>query len=85
MADETPRRYKTRDKLTMDEELATVQAERRGESAPEFETAEYRRHRSDVLREGGLDAEADELETDEPVPLADQSVGEHFDRISGPR
>jgi hypothetical protein len=80
----TPRRYKTRDKLTMDEELATVQAERRGDSLPKFETVEYRRYRSDVLREGGLDTEAAELETDEPVPLADQSVGEHFDRISGP-
>lgn len=85
MADEIPRRFKTRDELTMDEELATVQAERRGSSLPKFEAAEYRRYRSDVLREGGLDAEADELETDEPVTLADQSVGEHFDRISGPR
>lgn len=81
----TPRRYKTRDELTMDEELATVQAERRGDSAPRFETTQYRRYRAEVLREGGLETEADELEVGEPPPPEEQSVQEHFDRITGPR
>lgn len=84
MSDEAPRRYKEQDELDGDELLAQVQARHRGEDVPKFETAEYREHRRDVLREGGLTDEADEDETATRgggKPLEEMSPGEHFDRI----
>jgi hypothetical protein len=82
---DVPRRFKNRDEYDMAEEVAAVQATRAGRPVPKFETKAYRTYRSDLLREGGLDDEAAETETADPPPLADQSVQEHFDRITGPR
>ena len=73
-----PTRFKVEDELDGDETLKVVQARRAGNPAPRFETPAYRKHRADVLREGGLDDEAAE---DDPVPLEDQSPGEHLRRI----
>ncbi|HSS03833.1 MAG TPA: hypothetical protein VLK89_01430 [Solirubrobacterales bacterium] len=83
MSDEAPRRYKEQDELDGDELLAQVQARHRGEDMPRFETPEYREHRRDVLREGGLTDEADEAEAREGTgkPLEEMSPGEHFDRM----
>ncbi|HET7590978.1 MAG TPA: hypothetical protein VFK14_12460 [Solirubrobacterales bacterium] len=83
MTDEAPRRYKEQDELDGDELLAQVQARHRGEDAPRFETPEYRQHRRDVLREGGLTDEADEDESRENSgkPLEEMSTAEHFDRL----
>jgi len=80
---ETPRRYKTEDELDGDELLEVVQARHRGEDMPRFETAEYREHRRDVLREGGLTDEADEDEQRQASgkPLEEMSTAEHFDRM----
>jgi hypothetical protein len=81
---DTPRRYKTEDELDGDELLAHVQARRRGDKVPKFETSEYKEYRRDVLREGGLDDEADEQDTGGQVPLEERTTAEHFDRITNP-
>jgi hypothetical protein len=83
MSDEAPKRFKDEDELDGDELLQTVQARRRGDDPPQFERKEYRQHKADALREAGLDAEADELETAEagPVPMEERTTQEHFDRI----
>jgi hypothetical protein len=80
-----PTRFKSQDDLDGDETLAVVQARRRGDDVPKFETRQYRQHRIDILREGGLDDEADELEQQDGDgrPLEEMSPGEHLDRILG--
>jgi len=82
MTDEIPRRFKERSELTMDEEVLTVQAARRGDAVPKFETDAYRQYRAEVLREGGFIEEAKESEpSGSPRPLEEQSVEEHFERL----
>jgi hypothetical protein len=73
----TPRRFKERSELTMDEELAVVQAQRRDDPEPKFETDEYRQARREHLEAGGFDADGGELET----PLEDMTPEDHFNRI----
>jgi hypothetical protein len=79
---DTPERFKSRDDFSMDEELAMVQAARRGELTPRFERDEYKRFRRDALTEAGL--EPDEADA-EPVPLEEQTTEEHFDRLRAGR
>jgi hypothetical protein len=78
---EIPRRYKTEDEYDGDELLAAVQARARNDDPPRFETADYKEYRRDVLREGGLGDEADELEPSEPQPLEERTSDEHFQRL----
>lgn len=58
----TPRRYKTDDELSTDDLLAVQQAQAAGKPTPRFERDAYKQARADTLREGGFDAEADEIE-----------------------
>jgi hypothetical protein len=62
----TPERYKRREDYTVyeerredytvDEGLAVIQAERRGDPSPRFETDVYKRARREHLEAGGFDA-----------------------------
>jgi hypothetical protein len=83
MTDEVPARYKEPDELSMDEQVAIVQARRADKPTPKFERDAYKCYRRDVLREGGLEGEADELEAEAGggKPLEEMSPGEHLDRI----
>jgi hypothetical protein len=80
-----PKRFKEQDELDGDELVKVVQARAANAPQPRFETADYKEYRRDVLREGGLIDEADELEAEqiEGKPLEEMSPGEHFDRIRG--
>lgn len=72
-----PRRFKSREELTGEETLAQIQAERRREQAPKFETDEYKQARRDHLAEGGFEVD------DEPgeKPLEEMSPAEHLTQI----
>jgi hypothetical protein len=76
-----PRRFKERSELTIDEELATIQAERRGDAPPRFETIEYQRARREHLKAGGFEYEDGDPE---PKPIEELSPDEHFQRIRKP-
>jgi hypothetical protein len=80
---DVPERYVDETDLTGDQMLEVVQARRRGESEPRFERKEYQQHRADVLREGGLDSEADEVEAQAAglTPIEDMSPAQHLERI----
>lgn len=79
---DAPERYLAEDEYDLDQTLLAVQARRRGDPPPKFESPSYRRHRVEVLRVAGLDAEADEIEAeDEVVGLEDQTPHEHLQRI----
>lgn len=75
------KRYKNVEDYDVAEHVEDMQAAARGKPAPHFETAEYRAHRSAVLRAGGLDEEADDVDVDAETPLADLTVQQHLDRI----
>jgi hypothetical protein len=80
-----PTRFKDREDYDVGETLATIQAEHANEPAPQFETDTYREHRADVLREGGLDEEADES-TDDPIgDLEQMTPADHFARMARER
>ncbi len=82
MAD-VPRRYKTRedgDDFSLDEELALIQANRRGEPTPRFETEQYRQYKRAALEEAGLTEEAEEADS-APPDLSEMTSEQHFDRL----
>jgi hypothetical protein len=76
------RRYKTREELTLDEELAVVQAQRADKPQPRFETAEYRQARREALEDAGLDPGEEDTG---PVDPAEMTPAQHFERIRKPR
>jgi hypothetical protein len=78
-----PKRFRDRDELTMDQELAVQQAARRGESAPKFETDEYRAARREALADAGLEPEDGAESADKP--LEEMSVGDHVERLQRDR
>jgi hypothetical protein len=72
------RRYKTREELTLDQELVVIQAQRANGPSPRFETDAYRQARREALE----DAELDPGEADTgPVDPAEMTTGQHFERI----
>jgi rRNA maturation protein Nop10 len=75
---EPPERYKQREDYTMDEEVAAVQAEQRGDPPPRFERDEYRQARREALEDAGLEPEDD---AEKPTPLEDMTPEDHFNRI----
>jgi hypothetical protein len=74
-----PQRYKDRADFSVDEELAAVQEDRRGEPPPKFETAEYRQARREHLQAGGFDPGDDDAQ--EPKPPEEMSADEHFEQM----
>ena len=79
MSDDQPRRFKSRDELSIEEEVQVQQAERRGEQTPHFEREEYRDARREAVREAGLEPE--EEPTTGEKSLEEMTPDEHFDRI----
>jgi hypothetical protein len=78
VTDKTPtERFKRRGEYTVEEELAVIQAERRGDPSPRFETDEYRQARRDHLEAGGFETGDDEGRT----PLEDMTPEDHFNRM----
>ena len=75
---EGPRRFKERDELTTDEQLAAIQAQRRGVPEPRFETDEYKSARREHLEAGGFEPDHDDAK---PKPVDELSAEEHFQRI----
>ena len=57
-----PKRFKAPEELTIDEQVATLQAARRGQPAPKFESDAYRRARREVLSDAGLEADDDDVD-----------------------
>jgi hypothetical protein len=57
-----PRRFKKPAEHTPAEEAAITAAKASGDQPPVFETTDYREQKMAALRDGGLHAEADELE-----------------------
>jgi hypothetical protein len=74
-----PQRYKDRADFSVEEELAVVQAERRNEPPPKFETAEYRQARREHLEAGGFDPGDDDAH--EPKAAEEMSADEHFQQM----
>ncbi len=80
MADDaSPERYRAPE--TPAEELAALQARRRGEPPPRLETDEYRRRRGDALRAASLDDEADESEPAGEPDRDSEGVDAHLNAI----
>lgn len=57
-----PRRFKKKSEHTPAEAAAIAAAKASGDQPPVLETTDYREHKMGALRDGGLGAEADELE-----------------------
>jgi hypothetical protein len=76
------RRFKDRTELTLDQELAVVQAQRADTPTPRFETAEYRQARREALEDAGLDPGEEDTG---PVEPAEMTPAQHFERIRKPR
>jgi hypothetical protein len=72
------RRFKNRGELTLDEELAVVQAQRADKPLPRFETDEYRQARREALEDAGLDPGEEDTG---PVDPAEMTPAQHFERI----
>ena len=80
-----PNRYKEPADRTVEEIYADLEAASRGVDAPQPETAEYRKYKSDALRAAGLDDEADAAEPDAVVSIEDLTAEEHYRRMTPPR
>jgi hypothetical protein len=78
MSKAPPERFKKREDLTVDEQLAAIQAQKRGDPAPRFETDEYRQARREALEAAGLDPDDD---AEESMALEDMTPEDHFNRI----
>jgi hypothetical protein len=76
------RRYKNRGELTLDEELAVVQAQRADRPIPRFETDEHKRARREALEGAGIDPGEEDTG---PVDPAEMTPEQHFERIRKPR
>jgi hypothetical protein len=76
------RRWKRDEELSVEELVQRMQAETRGEPAPQFETPEYIEHRTEALRDAGLDEEADESK---PKSIEDLTPAEHYERMRSGR
>lgn len=80
-----PPRFKSPDQFTPDEQLAAIQADRRGQSPPKFETAEYRAAMRGALQGAGLHVPDEYADDDAPKPPDEMSPDDHLRQMRGGR